>query len=291
MSNLLAALRLEMFLARYSLAARITVLAPALVCLARFLLVWLNQAGQQARAGLIGASDFELAQAQNAYGHFVDGVNTGLAILALLLVATAAHDLSGERDVGSIRHVLIRRAGRTSIVLAKLLRLHVLGLLALALLGLCAWAGSALFWDFGPVVEDGFELISENEIRYEIRLGLLMAVMTPARGDRLRHARVGGGAIGDPGCDPGARRDPGDGHLQVPARRAGVVSLRHFPSLAARSVVFAGSIPPGAGIFRCARDGQFLCFQYLGAHSFRIGAGGRGAVAGDAAQSVIRDCE
>ena len=177
MSNLLAALRLEMFLARYSLAARITVLAPALVCLARFLLVWLNQAGQQARAGLIGASDFELAQAQNAYGHFVDGVNTGLAILALLLVAAAAHDFSGERDVGSIRHVLIRRAGRASIVLAKLLRLHVLGLLALALLGLCAWAGSALFWDFGPVVEDGFELISENEIRYEIRLGLLMAVI------------------------------------------------------------------------------------------------------------------
>ena len=177
MSNLLAALRLELFLARYSLAARITVLAPALVCLARFLLVWLNQAGQQARAGLIGASDFELAQAQNAYGHFVDGVNTGLAILALLLVATAAHDFSGERDVGSIRHVLIRRAGRTSIVLAKLLRLHVLGLLALALLGFCAWAGSALFWDFGPVVEDGFELISEGEIRYEIRLGLLMAVI------------------------------------------------------------------------------------------------------------------
>ena len=177
MSNLLAALRLEMFLARYSLAARITVLAPALVCLARFLLVWLNQAGQQARAGLIGASDFELAQAQNAYGHFVDGVNTGLAILALLLVAAAAHDFSGERDVGSIRHVLIRRAGRASIVLAKLLRLHVLGLLALALLGFCAWAGSALFWDFGPVVEDGFELISENEIRYEIRLGLLMAVI------------------------------------------------------------------------------------------------------------------
>ena len=177
MSNLLAALRLELFLARYSLAARITVLAPALVCLARFLLVWLNQAGQQARAGLIGASDFELAQAQNAYGHFVDGVNTGLAILALLLVAAAAHDFSGERDVGSIRHVLIRRAGRASIVLAKLLRLHVLGLLALALLGLCAWAGSALFWDFGPVAEDGFELISEGEIRYEIRLGLLMAVI------------------------------------------------------------------------------------------------------------------
>ena len=177
MSNLLAALRLELFLARYSLAAKITVLAPALVCLARYVLVWLNQAGEQARAGLIGADDFVLTQSQNAYGHFVDGVNTGLMILALLLVAVAAHDFSGERDNGSIRHVLIRRAGRASIVLAKLLRLHLLGLLALALLGLAAWAGAAMFWDFGPVVEDGFELIGEDEILYEIHLGLLMAVI------------------------------------------------------------------------------------------------------------------
>ena len=177
MSGLLTALRLELFLSRYSLAAKIVVLAPALVCLARFLLVWLNQAGQQARAGLIGAGDFELAQAQNAYGHFVDGVNTGLTILALLLVALAAYDFSSERDIGSIRHVLIRRAGRASIVLAKLLKLHILGVLALALLGLAAWAGAALLWDFGPVVEDGFELISEDEILYEIHLGALMAVI------------------------------------------------------------------------------------------------------------------
>lgn len=177
MSNLLAALRLELYLSRYSLAAKFVVLAPAAVCLARFLLVWLNQAGQQARSGLIGADAFELAQARNAYGHFVDGVNTGLTILALLLVALAAYDFSSERDIGSIRHVLIRRAGRTSIVLAKLLRLHVLGVAALALLGLAAWAGSALLWDFGPVVEDGFELISEQEILYEIHLGLLMAII------------------------------------------------------------------------------------------------------------------
>ncbi|MCY4295428.1 MAG: ABC transporter permease subunit [Gammaproteobacteria bacterium] len=177
MSRLLAALKLELFLARYSLAARIAVLAPALVCLARFPLVWLSQAGGQARAGLVGAGDFELAQAQNAYGHFVDGVNTGITILALLLVALAAHDFSGERDNGSLRHVLIRRAGRGSIVLAKLLKLHILGLLALVLLGLAAWGGSALLWDFGPVVEDGFELIGEDEILREIHLGLLMAVI------------------------------------------------------------------------------------------------------------------
>ncbi len=177
MSNLLAALRLELFLSRHSLAAKVVVLLPALVCLARLLLVRLNQAGEQARAGLIGADAFELAQAQNAYGHFVDGANTGLAILALLLATVAAWDFSNERDVGSIRHVLIRRASRSDIVLAKLLRLHLLGVFALLLLGLGAWGGSALLWDYGPVVEDGFELISEPEILREIHLGLLMAVL------------------------------------------------------------------------------------------------------------------
>ncbi len=177
MSNLLAALRLELFLARHSLAAKTVLFAPALVCLVRLLLVWLNQAGRQARAGLTGADAFELAQTLNAYGHFVDGMNTGLTILALLLVALAAYDFSSERDNGSVRHVLIRRAGRSGIVLAKLLRLHILGLLSLILLGLAAWAGSALCWDFGAVVEDGFELIGEDEMRYEICLGLLMAVI------------------------------------------------------------------------------------------------------------------
>ena len=37
---------------------------------------------------------------------------------------------------------------------------------------------SGLLWEFGPVVEDGFELISEAEIRDEITLGLRLA-LTP----------------------------------------------------------------------------------------------------------------
>jgi hypothetical protein len=37
---------------------------------------------------------------------------------------------------------------------------------------------SAQFWEFGAVVEDGFELIGEAEIREEIRLGLRLA-LTP----------------------------------------------------------------------------------------------------------------
>ena len=261
MSNLLAALRLELFLSRYSLAAKIVLLAPALVCLARFLLVWLNQAGQQARAGLIGADSFELAQTQNAYGHFVDGMNTGLTILALLLVALAAFDFSSERDTGSIRHVLIRRAGRGSIVLAKLLRLHILGLLSLSLLGLAAWGGCALFWDFGPVVEDGFELIGEDEILYEIHLGLLMAVIPLPAVYRLRHAGVGGGPIRDPGGNPGAGSDPGHGYLQGLARRARLVPICDFSSIFARSVLFTGSFETGPGILRRAGGRQILRFQ------------------------------
>jgi hypothetical protein len=36
---------------------------------------------------------------------------------------------------------------------------------------------SGWLWEFGPIVEDGFELISEAEIREEIVLGLLLAIV------------------------------------------------------------------------------------------------------------------
>ena len=36
---------------------------------------------------------------------------------------------------------------------------------------------SGWLWEFGPIVEDGFELISEAEIREEIGLGLQLAIV------------------------------------------------------------------------------------------------------------------
>ena len=177
MTGLRTALKLELFMARYSLSSRALLLLPAVFVILQGLLVKLSAAGAEARAGLLGNNEFEAAMAASGYGYFVDGLSTGLTILGLLLVAVAAYSFAAECDNGSVRHPLIRRCSRGSVVLAKLINLHLLALLGVVLVCLSSYLISRMFWEFGPVVEDGFELIGVAEIRTEIRRGLRLALL------------------------------------------------------------------------------------------------------------------
>jgi len=93
------------------------------------------------------------------------------------LVAQAAYSFSYERDIGSIRHILIRRVSRRSLLSAKLIHLHVLALLSVLLLLVSSYLLSGMLWEYSAIVEDGFELISESEIREEITLGIQLALL------------------------------------------------------------------------------------------------------------------
>ena len=175
MSSLLASLRAELYLARYALSARLIVLAPlALACL-QLLIAALGESGAQTQQALLGASAAE--PANEGYGHWVDALVTGFTTLGLLSVALAAHSFAAERDLGTLRHSLIRRTSRSSLVLTKLIALHLLVCSAVLLLVFGSWGLSSLLWDLGPVVEDGYELISEAEILREIHLGLQLALL------------------------------------------------------------------------------------------------------------------
>jgi len=179
MDGFVTALKAEFYISLHSFGSKLVVLAPAILVFAQFVLIKINTAGQQARENLLGSgSDFEAIAANNAYGYFVDGMATGLTLLSLLLVAYSAYSFAYDRDTGALRHLLIRRVSRRALVLAKLVHLHLLAALALFILLLVTGAGSDWFWQFGPVVEDGFELISEAEILQEIVLGLGLA-LTP----------------------------------------------------------------------------------------------------------------
>lgn len=174
------ALRSELFMARYSLAARALLLLPASLVIVQGLLARLAATAAEVRGGLaggIGTDDFDAVAAASGYGYLVDGLNTGLTVLGLLLTATAAYAFAAERDSGSLRHLVIRRCSRASVVLAKLITLHFLAALAVLLLYLAAQGISRAFWEFGPVVEDNYELIGEAEIRAEIRQGLILALL------------------------------------------------------------------------------------------------------------------
>ena len=177
MNGLLVAIKSELFVALRTFASKLIVIAPALLAAAQLLLVKLSEAGQQARDSLLGDSSFEDSIANNAYGFFVDGLSTGLTMLGLLLVAQGAYSFSHERDTGSVRHTLIRRVSRSGILTAKLIHLHLLALLSTALLLLTCYLLSGLLWEYGAIVEDGFELIGEQEIREEIWLGIHLAIV------------------------------------------------------------------------------------------------------------------
>jgi len=177
MNGLLVAIKSEIFVALRTFASKLIVTAPALVAATQLILVKLTEAGQQTRDSILGGSSFEQLVANNAYGFFVDGLTTGLTMLGLLLVAQGAYSFSYDRDVGSIRHLLIRRVSRSSVLTAKLIHLHLLALLSVLLLLTTSYLLSGMLWEYGAIVEDGFELISEQEIREEIGLGLRLALV------------------------------------------------------------------------------------------------------------------
>jgi len=177
MKGFFTALRSEIFVGFRTMGSRLVICLPALFILAQALLSKARDAGAAARDNLTGSANFDAEVANNAYGHFVDGLDTGITLLGLLLVAQAAYSFSSERDSGAIRHLVIRSSSRAAIGMAKLAQLHLLALAALALLFITSLLVSNMLWEFGPVVEDGFELIGEGEIREEIALGLRLALL------------------------------------------------------------------------------------------------------------------
>ena len=172
MNRLATALRAELFIARYSLGARLVVLAPLLLACAQLLIAALGDASTAAQQTLIG----EETVATNGYGNWVDSLVTGFTALGLLITGYSAHSFAADHELGALRHRLIRLSSRTQIVIVKLLLLHLLALTSLLLLILGSWLLSTALWELGPVIEDGYELISEGEILDEIHLGLRLAV-------------------------------------------------------------------------------------------------------------------
>ena len=178
MPSLIQALRSEFFVARYALGTRLLIFLPSAAAAVQFMASKIADTGTAARESLMNSVSFDDVTANNGWGHFVDGLDTGITLLFLLLVAQAAYSFSAEVESGTLRHQLIRCSSRRLIVMSKLLQLHALAFMGVGILIVSSYLLSGLLWDFGPVIEDGFELISEAEIRDEIVLGLLLA-LTP----------------------------------------------------------------------------------------------------------------
>lgn len=178
MDGFMTALKAELYVALRSNSTRLVVVLPALISSLQLLLVSFRSAGEQARDAL-GGQGFAQATVDgaDAWGALVDAMSTGLTLIGLTLVAYAAWSFAGDKDSGALRHLLIRRVSRRALVAAKLVNAHIVGAISVVLMLVTAVLVAYGLWDFGPVVEDGYELIGTQEIHDEIRLGLILALI------------------------------------------------------------------------------------------------------------------
>lgn len=103
-----------------------------------------------------------------AWAPFVDGWRAGLVLGALVLLVLAARSIAGDRDAGVLRLAVTRSASRSALVLGRLLLAPLLVLALVVVTGAAAWGAASLGADFGPLVEDGYELMSTFELRAEV---------------------------------------------------------------------------------------------------------------------------
>ena len=145
MNGFMTALRSEIFVAKHTFVSKLALIFPALIVVTQNFFSWVADTGNSARNNLISGGSFDEVIASNAYGYFVDSINTGITMLALLMVCIAAHSFSYDRDSGFVRHILIRKVGRTTLILAKFVYLHLLAVTSLTVLLITAYFNTGFF--------------------------------------------------------------------------------------------------------------------------------------------------
>ena len=128
--------------------------------------------------GMRSSAPEGLEQGGDGWVHWVDAWRFTLSATCLLVLIHAARYLSADRASGVLRLGLLRASSRSALVLARASMALPMILLAFLCSGLSAWACCTLFYDFGPLVEDGYELMSAGELGAELSAASL-AILAP----------------------------------------------------------------------------------------------------------------
>jgi ABC-type transport system involved in multi-copper enzyme maturation permease subunit len=104
----------------------------------------------------------------NAWPPFVDGWLAGLTVGTLLLLIAASRSLAGDRESGLLRVARTRSISRGGLVLGRALLGFGLVTAMLLLTCLGAFLSASVLFEFGPVVENNYELVSSIELRTEL---------------------------------------------------------------------------------------------------------------------------
>lgn len=182
MKGLIAAVSAELYRVRRSRALKLCGFLIAAVSALRVfgahVAVRAAWAQRVQEAVLAGREVPERPGPDNAYGPWVDGWRAGLTVGALVLLVAAARSLAGDDERGLARIQTTRGISRSQNVLGRALLAPLWTVLCVAVSGLSSWLMASLLFEFGPLVQDGFELASRESLDAELRTAML-AVLPP----------------------------------------------------------------------------------------------------------------
>jgi hypothetical protein len=106
----------------------------------------------------------------------VEGWRAGLALGALLILIHGARTIAWDRERGILRLAATRTAGRSAQLFGRALLGPVLVLSVVILSGLGAWLAANHWFEFGPLIEDDYLILTAGELHSELRFALLAAL-------------------------------------------------------------------------------------------------------------------
>ena len=131
------------------------------------------------RAGGLG----KVIYSEGEYWHYFgtplaahEGWRTGLALGALLLLIHGARSVAGDRERGVLRLASTRTVSRSGLLLGRALLGPVLVLGLTLVSGAGAYLAANHWFELGPLVEDGYLILGRDEVLYELRVAVLLAL-------------------------------------------------------------------------------------------------------------------
>ncbi len=174
MSGLLRSLRAESYRLLRTRSVWGCALFLAAVSVLRVLLGSATRNLERAEAVARGATVDEASGA--GWALLVDGWRSGLAAGGLLLLLQAARTLAADRESGVLCLSITRASSRGAVVLARALLGVPLVLGVFCVTGLAAWLAASASFDFGPLVENDYEIFSAEELADELALASLASL-------------------------------------------------------------------------------------------------------------------
>jgi len=112
--------------------------------------------------------DVDPLSSGGAWAPLVDGWALGLVFGNLVLLLHAARTIAGDCENGVLRFATTRSVTRSGLVLGRVLLAPFLVGAVMAVTGLTAYLVAGSMADFGPFVEDGFEILTAGQLGEEV---------------------------------------------------------------------------------------------------------------------------